>query len=245
MKSSLHPTLGIVPARAGSKRLPRKNVRLLGGRPLVAWVIETALASRLLDRVVVSSDDPEVLAIAAAHGPGLALERPTALATDTAPAITYVRHALETLEARGEGPFESVVILQPSSPLTLPEDVDATLELLAASGADSAVTVVRLDHAIHPAKLKTLDGDRLLPYLEEEAGRMAAHELPEVYVRNCAVYATRRAVVEEGEILGADCRGHVMPRERSVDINDAMDLSFAEFLVARRGTHEFRAQGTE
>ena len=233
MSGVLGQVLGIVPARAGSKRLPRKNVRPLAGKPLAAWVIETALASRCLDRVIVSSDDPEVLAIAAGFRADLALQRPAELADDTAPAIAYVHHALEVLERRGEGPFGATVILQPSSPLTLPEDVDATIELLAASGADSAVTVVRVDHAVHPVKLKTMTDDRLLPYLEDEAGRMAAHELPEVFVRNCAVYATRRAVIDAGSVLGEDSRGLVMPRERSVDINDALDLSFAEFLVSR------------
>lgn len=230
---AMRPVLGIVPARAGSKRLPRKNVRELGGKPLVGWAIEVALGSRWLDHVVVSSDDPEALDIARGYPEVVALERPSELASDTAPAIAYVEHALSELEARGEGPFETVVILQPSSPLTLPEDVDSTLELLAASGAESAVTVVKLDHAVHPAKLKRLDGDRLIPYLEEERGRMAEHELPEVYVRNCAVYATRRAAIDRGSIVTGDCRAHVMPRQRSIDINDATDFAFAEFLLAR------------
>src|SRR5262249_36615168 len=116
----------------------------------------------------------------------------------------------------------------------LPEDVDATIDLLERTGADSAVSVMRLDHAVHPAKLKRLEGDRLLPYLEEERGRMASHELPDVYVRNCAVYASRRATVDAGDLLGLDSRGYVMPRERSIDINEPLDLKFAEFLVSSR-----------
>ena len=228
--------LAIIPARAGSKRLPRKNVRPLAGRPLVEHVIRAALAARSLARVVVSSDDPEVLAIAGRVRADLPLPRPSAIAGDTAPAIDYVRHALATLEGAGEAPFEAVVILQPSSPLTLPEDIDATVGLLATSGADSAVSVVKLDHAIHPAKLKRLEGDRLVGFLGEEQGRMAAHELPELYVRNCAVYATLRRVVDAGQVIGADCRGHVMPRERSVDINDRLDYDFARFLMETRPT---------
>jgi CMP-N-acetylneuraminic acid synthetase len=221
-------TLGIIPARGGSKRVPRKNVRPLGGKPLVAWAIEAATAARL-DRVVVSSDDDEVLAIAGRFDPRLPLRRPAELATDTSPAVDYVRHALEAC-----GDHDAVVIVQPSSPLTLPADIDATVELLERSGADTAVTVMELDHAIHPIKLKVLSGDRLLPYLEEERGRMAAHELPKLYVRNCSVYATRASVVAAGAIIGADCRAVVMPRERSIDINDELDFSFAEFLVSRR-----------
>ena len=94
---------------------------------------------------------------------------------------------------------------------------------------------MKLDHAIHPLKLKTLAADgRLLPYLEEERGRMAAHELPPLYVRNGSVYVTRRRVIEAGAIIGDPCVGYVMPRERSIDINDAMDLELANFLLSRR-----------
>jgi CMP-N-acetylneuraminic acid synthetase len=222
--------LGIVPARAGSKRISGKNLRELGGKPLVAWAIEAARGARRLSRLVVSSDDESVLNVARSFDDKLPLRRPAELATDTAPAIDYVRHALAAL---GE-PFDAVAIIQPSSPLTRSEDIDAAIELLERTGGDSAVTVVRLDHALHPAKLKRLEGDRLLPYLEEERGRMASHELPPVYVRNCAVYVSRRATIEAGDLLGRDSRGHVMPRERSIDINEPLDLEFAEFLLTSR-----------
>ncbi len=225
--------LGIIPARGGSKRVPRKNLRLLGGKPLVAHSIEAARAARRLTRLVVSSDDAEVLAIARQYDPSLALSRPAALATDTALAIEFVRHALTCLEGAGEASFEAVAIVQPSSPLTRTEDIDATIELLESSDADSAVSVMELDHAIHPAKLKTMEGTRLVPYMEQESGRMAAHQLPKLYVRNCSVYAIRRATIEQGEIIGQDSRGYVMPRERSVDINDELDWEFVQFLANR------------
>jgi CMP-N-acetylneuraminic acid synthetase len=228
-------TLGIIPARGGSKRLPRKNVRLLGGKPLVAWTIEAARSARRLTRLVVSSDDREVLDIAAGYEPQLALPRPAEISADESPAIDYVRHALDVLEGQGQGPFEAVVIVQPSSPLTLADDIDATIQLLLDSGADTAVSVMQLDHAIHPLKMKILKGDRLLPYLEDERGRMAAHELPAVYVRNCSVYATRRSLIDAGQVIGDDCRAYVMPRERSLDINEELDLKFAEFLLTPRG----------
>ena len=225
--------LAIIPARGGSKRLPRKNVRQLCGKPLAAWSIEAALGAKRLSRVVVSSDDDEVLSIAAAHGNDLALRRPAEISHDTALAVTFVEHALRVLETAGEGPYDAVAIIQPSSPLTTAADIDATVELLETSGADSAVSVMAVDHAIHPLKLKRMEGDRLLPYLEEEKGRMAAHELPRLFVRNCAVYVSKRHVYESGQIIGADCRGYLMPRERSMDINEEIDLAFVEFLLER------------
>lgn len=227
--------LGIIPARGGSKRVPRKNLRLLNGKPLVAWVIEAARFVEEIDSLVVSSDDDEILTIAEEYDAHLPLLRPDEFATDSSPAIEYVKHALELIEAKEGTHFNAVVILQPSSPLTLPQDISATIELLKSSGAETAVSVVQLEHAIHPVKLKVMEDDKLLPYLEEERGRMSENELPKLFVRNCAVYATRRDVIDRGDIIGTDCRGFVMPRERSVDINDEMDFMFAEFL-SRRST---------
>jgi CMP-N-acetylneuraminic acid synthetase len=229
--------LGIIPARKGSKRLVGKNLRPLGGKPLVRWVIEAARAAKALDRLVVSSDDDAVLDLARTFDDRLPLRRPSELAADDSPALDYVLHALEALELRsGEAPFDVVVILQPSSPFTLPADIDGTVHLLLKSGADTAVSVVELEHAVHPFKMKVMDGDRLRPFLEEERGRMAARDLPKIYVRNCSVYATRRRVLlEQRQIIGDDCRGYLMPEERSLDINTERDLSFAEFLLARRG----------
>lgn len=225
--------LGIIPARGGSKRVPRKNVRLLGGKPLVAWSIEACLGAKRLAQTIVSTDDPEVLEIARSYDPKLALPRPAELATDTSTAIEFVHHALNSLESQGAARFDAVAIVQPSSPFTQSADIDAVLQLLESSGSESCVTIMEVDHAVHPFKLKVLDGDRLLPYMEEERGRMASHHLPKVYVRNGSVYASRRNVHDAGKILSDDCRCVLMPRERSIDINDELDWAFTQFLVSR------------
>jgi len=228
--------LGIIPARAGSKRVPRKNLRLLHGKSLVARSIEACLAATTLTRVVVSSDDDEALRIATNYDPRLPLRRPAELCTDTSMAIEFVRHALDALEQSGEERFDAVAIVQPSSPFTTADDIDGVLRLLMESGAESAVSVVEVEHALHPLKLKSMQGDRLLPYLEEERGRMASHNLSKVFVRNCSVYSSLRKVHDDGLILSDDCRGYVMPRERSIDINDETDFAFAEFLLQRNTT---------
>ena len=123
-------TLGIIPARAGSKRVVEKNLRLLGGKPLVAWAIEAARGARRINRLVVSSDDERVLEIAGGYDPHLPLRRPAEFATDTAPAIDYVRHAMWEVEQAEGVDFDAVAIVQPSSPFTLPADIDATIDLL-------------------------------------------------------------------------------------------------------------------
>jgi CMP-N-acetylneuraminic acid synthetase len=220
--------LAIIPARAGSKRLPGKNTRLLNGKPLVLYPIEAALQSQRITRIVVSSDSEYILQLSAKYSGVVPIRRPDELAGDYSPAIDYVQHTLHTLDEK----FDLLVILQPSSPLTLPSDIDGTIDLLIHHPkVDSAVSVMKIDHATHPLKLKVMHNQLLLPYLEEEKNRMAAHELPEVYVRNCAVYVSRIAIVTQGKIIGDQCLGYLMPRERSVDINDFFDFALANFLM--------------
>lgn len=225
--------LGIIPARKGSKRVPQKNVRPFTGTSLTELAIRQALGAKLLTHIVLSSDAEEALAIGQQYPPIVCLKRPANLSGDNAPAIDYVRHALAELE--GATPFDMAVILQPSSPLRTAEDIDATIQLLLDHpDADSAVSVVKLDHMVHPLKLKVLEGNELKPFFEEESGRFAAHELPEVYVRNGAVYATwRRDLETRPDVIGHKSLAYLMPRERSVDINDGLDFEFAAYLYSK------------
>lgn len=229
-------TLGIVTARGGSKRIARKNLKPLGGQTLVDRAIDVGLAARTVTRVVVSSEDDEILASVKRRDPALALKRPEEYATDESPVIECVRHALDTLEGAGDERYDAIVVLHPTSPLRLPEDIDATVELMQRTGANAAVSVVKVNHMVHPIKLKVMQGDRLRPYIEEERGRRMAHQLPEVYVRNCAVYVATRELVDTNVLIVEDCPAHVMPSERSVDINEPLDLEFAEFLLAKRSS---------
>lgn len=207
----------------------------MGGKPLVQHCIEAALGSKMLTDVVVSSDSEAVLAIAAANENIVALRRPAEYATDTSPAIEYVQHCLAYFEKNHDKTYDIIVILQPSSPLTLAADIDATIQVLIDTQAESAVSVMELPHDVNPLKMKVLDikNKKLSAYIEDENGRMAAHELPTIFVRNCAVYATKIATIQENKIIGDDCRAFVMPRERSVDINDPIDFEFAAFLYQK------------
>ncbi len=224
-----HNILGVIPARGGSKRVKGKNKKKLAGKELIRYAIEATLASKKITQIVVSSDDDDILSIAKEYANVLALRRPEEISGDKAPAITYMQHALSVIDSE----FDYTVIIQPSSPFTLGEDIDQTINLLIEGEGDSSVSVMQLDHAIHPVKLKTLENDVLIPFLEEENGRMAAHELPEIYVRNCSVYVSSIELINEGEIIGNKCLGYVMPRERSIDINDPIDFEFAEFLMKK------------
>ncbi len=226
--------LGIIPARAGSKRVPQKNFRPFASTTLVDLAIQQGLKSKEITHLAVSSDSSEVLRIAKKYDKVFCIERPLELSTDEAPAIDYVRHTLQMIER--EEQFDMVVILQPSSPLRSEADIDHTIQLLKNHPeADSSVSVVLVDHMIHPYKLKRLENDILLPFIEDEAGRFAAHELPDVYVRNCAVYVTWRKNLEtRRDVIGQKSLGYVMPADKSVDINTPLDFDFAEFLFQKK-----------
>jgi CMP-N,N'-diacetyllegionaminic acid synthase len=220
-------TLGLVPARGGSRRVPRKNLADVGGKTLVRRALETALAARCFEIVALSSDDDEILA--QAEGLAVAvLRRPPELATSRARAADVVRHALGELEV-GDSPFDAVAVVQATSPFTAPSDIAGTVDLLRRTGAGSAVSVVRLEAALHPAKLKRLDGDRLIPFFEDD--RLSpSHELPPVWVRNGSVYVFSRAVAV-GDLEADDVRGYEMPHERSLDIDTPRDLEIARYLA--------------
>jgi CMP-N,N'-diacetyllegionaminic acid synthase len=226
--------LCLVPARGGSKRVERKNLALLGGRTLVRRALDTALAAGCFETVALSSDDPEVLAEADDLPAVIGVRRPPELAGDHATAYSALTHALEVVEAGDGARFDAVAIVQCTSPFTAPQDLAGAVEMLERTGAGSVVTVARLDAIEHPFKLKRMEGDRLLPFIEDDAMR-ASYELPPLWRRNGSAYVTRRSVIESGEILADDTRGYEMPPERSLDIDTPTDLAFAQFLIARDG----------
>lgn len=224
--------LGLVPARGGSRRVPGKNLAVLGGRTLVRRALETCAGARRLDAIALSSEDPAILAEADGLDGVLAIERPAELAGDTALAYDVAVHALDAAQGHAGVRFDALAIVQCTSPFTEAGDIDATIELLEQTGAESAVTITRSDDLAHPLKQKVLDGNRLLPFLRDDE-LAPSHTLPELWVRNGAVYCSRTAVLAGGRLLGSDVRALPMPRERSLDINAPLDLAFAEFLLRR------------
>jgi CMP-N,N'-diacetyllegionaminic acid synthase len=228
--------LGIIPAREGSKRVINKNFRPFAGSSLVEIAINQALKSKLLTNIVISSDSEVVLNIGANYPSIVCLKRPIELANDLSPAIDYVKHVLEVLEPKLGKQFDIIAVLQPSSPLRNASDIDATIQLLIDNkDRESAVSVVKVDHMIHPVKIKKLVNDLLLPFFEEENGRFASQDLEDLYVRNCAVYAIRKqSLLSRNSVISPDSLGYVMLPDTSVDINEMLDFEFAEFLYNKQ-----------
>lgn len=232
MNSSNIQILGIIPAREGSKRVPHKNFRAFADTTLMDLAIQQALEAKSLNKIVVNSDALQVKEIADRYkDKGIDfLQRPETLATDESQAIDYMIQTLDYYQEQGKH-FDWVVIIQASSPLRAGADIDATIDLLKENPkADSAVSVVKLSHMIHPHKMKTMEGHTLQPWLVDEGQKTSAHELPDIYVRNCAVYVFKTTHLRNGITYGQQSLGYVMPVETSVDINDMIDFKFAEYL---------------
>ncbi len=225
--------LALIPARAGSKGLPRKNVLEVAGLPLIAWSILAAQSSRFVDRIIVSTDGSEIADVAQDFGADVPFIRPDALATDEASTQDVVLHCMDELEKEGE-PCDLLVLLQPTSPLRTAGDLDSALELLARKGADAVVSVCRAEHS--PLFTNTLpaDGD-MSDFLRPEVMKAPRQALPDYYRLNGAIYVARWERLRAGGwFFGPGSFAYVMPPERSVDIDGPFDLQVAECLLARR-----------
>jgi CMP-N-acetylneuraminic acid synthetase len=221
--------LCMINARGGSKGIPRKNIRPLMGKPLIAWSIDVAKRSRYIGRVIVSTEDEEIATIARQHGAEVPFMRPAELATDTSLQFDTIRYNVERLEAKG-GRIDVVVLLQPTSPLRTTADVEGCLELLAQTNADTVVTVAEL-HRFHPMGIwRMADGTRLAPYHTTEPAGFNRQTMAPLYWRTGSVYVMRRDVImQKGAIYGEQVHGFVVNEPRSwFNIDSDFDWQLTE-----------------
>jgi CMP-N,N'-diacetyllegionaminic acid synthase len=225
--------LGVIPARGGSKSIPRKNAKVIAGKPLLAWTVESALRSKTLNQVIVSTDDEEIAGIGRKWGARVPFIRPFELAQDDTPTLPVIQHAVSWLESTEGYIPEIVLLLQPTSPLRRTEHIDQAVELLLQTGADSVVSVCLSEQS--PYWMKRLEGDRVFPFLNKAPEYTRRQDLPRVYRLNGALYATRYDVLmRQRRILGEDTRAIVMDAGSSIDIDSQLDFKIAEMLLAER-----------
>lgn len=225
--------VAVIPARGGSKGVPRKNKRLVCGKALIAYTLETALAARhLFHRVIVSTDDPEIADIARACGAEVPFMRPAELARDTVPMVPVLQHAVRCVEEQDGVGLDWVCLLQPTEPFRTVDDIERAIELARQGGCDSVISVVQV-FATHPILMKRIENGCLLPYcMEEKEGTRRQDYQPPAYMRNGAIYLTRRDVLmEQNSIWGKVIRPYVMPLERSVSVDSELDLKLVEILM--------------
>jgi CMP-N,N'-diacetyllegionaminic acid synthase len=221
--------LAIIPARGGSKGIPRKNIRSLAGKPMLVWTVEQARASRYIDRTILSSEDDEVIRIARAAGCDVPFVRPVELAADDTPGIEPALHALRSLPG-----FDVAVLLQVTSPLRTPDDIDGAIEKCLAADGQSVVSVTPVPR--HASMLFELgEGDRLRTPSGHSPVRtiLARQLLPPMFELNGAVFLGRVSTLErDRSFLNEGTVGFVMPVERSLDIDTEGDFLLAEQALA-------------
>jgi CMP-N-acetylneuraminic acid synthetase len=225
-------TLAVIPARGGSKGVPRKNLALLNGRPLIYYTIQAAQRSKYLTRTILSSDDPEIIAVAQELGLGVPFVRPRELATDQSSSVAVVKHALQFVEQEEGRKYELICVLQPTAPLRSSDDIDTAIGSLAQTNADAVISVTQVEEP-HPVKLMNLQNGIITPFLPDRwHERLRRQELEPVYRLNGAIYCVRRSVLlEQDSLWGKKTKGYLMPPERSVNIDSSFDLLVAECLI--------------
>ena len=215
--------LAIIPARGGSKRLPRKNLLDLCGKPLIAWSIEAALKSKYISKVIVSSDDEEILNIAKEYKADF-IKRPDELASDTATTFDALKHTLENV-----GKYDYVVLLQPTSPLRSEKHIDEAIELLEEKSADAIISVCEMEHS--PLWSNTLNEDlNMSNFLRDEVLNKRSQDLPKYYRLNGAIYIckTEELLENKGFFIKENIFAFKMNKENSIDIDEEID-----FIIAR------------
>lgn len=227
--------LGLVPARGGSKGVPRKNARLIAGKPLLAWTSEAALGSSRLDRVVLSTEDEEIADLGLACGLEVPFRRPSELAQDTTAMIDVVLHTLAWAAAEGEH-FDAICLLQPTSPARTSNDIDGCIDVFERSGADTVFTTLAIPTELHPHWAFLADGEGNLQLATGGTEPVSRRQdlLPACH-REGSVYVTRSTVIRtSGTLYGDRIRPYPIDPERSVNIDTPADWERAERLLTGR-----------
>ncbi len=231
MPQSNLQTLAVIPARGGSKGVPGKNIRLLDGKPLIAYTIETALQTAAVNRCIVNTDDEKIAAVAASFGAEVMMRRP-GQAEDFSPVLPTI---IDTLEYAGHSDgkdYDLVMVLQPTAPLRRPSDIEAVLNMFESdTSTEAVISVVPVgDH--HPARMYSINEVDYLRPLNEEEETQRRQDIPPVYIRNGCIYASRvSTLLREHTLMPANKKAYIMPAEWLANIDTERDFLFAEFLM--------------
>lgn len=227
-------TIAVIPARGGSKSIPKKNLADLGGIPLIAHIINSALSTSYQMDVIVSTEDSKIAETAKYYGAEVPFARPQELAEDHVHSLPVIQHAIWEVEKYKQKRYELIALLQPTAPLCIPQDIDACIEKLINKNAETVLALTEV--GVHPLRMKRLiDEDRVINYIDQGYEDMRPRQvLPKVYKRAGSVYVSRRHVVmEKNTLVGEPCLGVIVPPERAIDIDSPLDLELARFVYSR------------
>ena len=225
--------LGLTLARGGSKSVIRKNIKPIAGKPLIRYTVAEALKSKFISRYIVSTDDAEIQKIAIQCGAEAPFLRPSKYSTDEASSVSAMQHAVEWVEQHEGVKYDYIVELMCTNPMKTVEDIDASIEKLIATGADSVIAVHKLeDH--HPARIKKIIDDKITDFCIQEIPESRRQDLkPEAYIRSGSIYALKRDyLMLEGKRYGSDnSRPYLLPVERAINIDTEIDFMIAELML--------------
>ncbi len=229
--------LAIIPARGGSKRVPGKNIRMVGGRPLLAWSVEAAKGSSIVDQVILSSDNAEIIKVAHSCGCDVPFVRPAELATDDAASVDVVCHALRNVGQE----YDYVILLQPTSPLRLSSDIDGAIKRCAESGATTCVGLTPVNHS--PYWMFRVEKSGIIKQMFPNVSvSHQSNPSAEILMLNGAIFVCRaKHLLEGGKFVEPDTIAWIMPRERSIDIDTEFDLIMADVMLKERKYHAVSA----
>ena len=221
--------LAIISARGGSKRVVHKNIRELAGKPLFAWTVEQAKESKYIDRLILSSDDMEIIRKAKQWGCEVPFVRPSELSKDDTPGIETILHALEVLPER----YSFVVLLQPTSPLRNADDINRCIEMCIENDSPSCVSIVKQDK--NPKLMDAIeDNDKLRPLFEAKNDVYRCQSKANAYILNGAVYVADTEWLKKSKLLvSSETVGYVMPKERSCDIDTEFDMEICNIMLQK------------
>ena len=217
--------LAVTLARGGSKRIPSKNIAPIAGLPLLYYTFHEAQKSKYIDKYIVSTEDTKIASVCREHNIDYH-KRPNELALDTTTSAAALIDVVECFEE-----YDIIVELMATNPLKSAHDIDCVIEKLVTTGSDSVVSVVRVWDA-HPSRVKYIEDDRLMDFYPEIPESRRQDLLPPAYIRNGSIYSTTRAsLISTGRRLGRVTRPYVMPSERSINIDEPIDLYIAQAVI--------------
>jgi CMP-N,N'-diacetyllegionaminic acid synthase len=229
--------LGVIPARGGSKGIPRKNIRQLVGKPLIAYVAETGLKSTSITDLVLSTNDEEIAQVGRSLGLEVPFIRPDDLATDQARSVDVIKHAIRTMEELKGATYDYCVLLQPTSPLTQVHHIEQALQQLFSGSVDSVISLTLLGLHGHPELMHTIEEGKLKKILPERRID-SRHQIPDIYCRTGNVYAFTRYLPLQQDVLYTTESGFVIiEKEYVVNIDDEIDWLYTEALLRYLQSH--------
>ena len=229
--------LGLTLARGGSKSVPRKNIKPIAGLPLIGYTIAEALKSKFITRYIVSTDDEEIQQVAIQCGAEAPFLRPNEFSTDEASSVSAMQHAVDWVEQQEGIKYDYIVELMCTNPMKTVEDIDASIEKLISTGADSVIAIHQLeDH--HPARIKKIVDDKIVDFCIPEIPESRRQDLkPNAYIRSGSIYALKRNyLMIDGKRYGSDnSKPYILPQERAINIDTKMDFIVAELILNNSG----------